>query len=213
MHGVRVSPIDIAQLRHRVARLQILAVYQQAEEFFWIFHRTHPRRVTFTRRNEEDVLTAVLRTFDITFDSSGQLEVDLFHCYRLARNLITHSPGADSPDSHRRVCDRLRAAISQSTYHKLSAPNPLSELQFDDFVLFTRSLKQLASNLCTATAPTDDEYVEYLRQDKSVMRRLRALANARQRSESYLVNYLRTNYSLSVEHAKSLAPVVLDTAR
>lgn len=212
-HGVHVHPIDLTKLRSRSARLQILAVYQQAESFFQAFRHTHPRQVEYNPRQDEDVLSATLRAFTIATLEVGQLEVGLFHYYRDARNLFMHNPQGNQSKEKRTNCINLREQVATSSYSNLNAPNYTDQIQFDDFVLFTRILKQLAANLCTATNPTDDELAACVRQDKQIMRKLNSLKDNRRRSINVVASFLRERYSIPIERAESISHLVLNEAR
>jgi|AP95_1055475.scaffolds.fasta_scaffold33901_2 hypothetical protein len=84
-HGIHVNVIDFRQLRTQSSRFQILAVYQQVEWFLNEFRGKHPRSADYMRTNDQDPLTATAEAFGVSKVSLGELEVDLFHHYRLAQ--------------------------------------------------------------------------------------------------------------------------------
>jgi len=204
MHEVCVNLIDFKDLRSRCARLQILAVYQQIEYFLEAFRKTHPRKVDYSAQSDGDRLSRTLSAFKITSREVGQLEVDIFQYYRLARNLIMHDPEGDQRKTHERKCKDLQTQVQQSSYQTLSAPNVIEELCFDDFVLFTRVGKQLASNLCQVTNPTDNELVEYALNDTTLIKKIKSLSNNRKRCINLAACFLREKFSVSDERSKTL---------
>jgi hypothetical protein len=212
-HKIRVDNFPMSEMRRRCSRLELLAVYQQAEEFFRNFRDLHPRKVTYNRNTNEDILTATLRAFKLTAAQVGQLEHDVFQYYRDTRNLITHDPSGEQRKTQQRTQERLRELVSESAYVKLAAPNLLDEISFDDFLLFTRSLKQLAANLCEATTPTDEELAAVVMDDQGIMSTLRALKeNPAGRCRS-VAGFLHERYSIPRERAEQILPLVRDTAR
>lgn len=143
----------------------------------------------------------------------GQLEVDLFEYYRAIRNLIMHDPEGNQRKRNVRMCEDLQLRVKDSPYSTLKAPNLLEELCFDDFVLFTRTGKQLAANLCTMTSPTDEEFAACVRNDDSLMKKVRSLSNNRQRCENLVAGFFRERYSVSDSRSRHLGRFVLNGAR
>jgi hypothetical protein len=139
----------------------------------------------------------------------GKLEVDLFEYYRGVRNLIMHDPEGDQRKTHQRTCKDLQTRVKDSSYSTLQAPNPIDKVCFDDFVLFTRTGKQLAANLCTMTNPTDDEFAASARNDVSLMKKVRSLSNNRQRCENLVAGFFRERYSVSDSRSRRLSQFVL----
>jgi hypothetical protein len=212
-HDVHVNVIDLADLRTRCAHLQLLAVYQQAEQFFRLFRKTHPRNVTFSRDADEDVLTATLAAFDVNPSQVGHLECDVFQYYRLARNFIMHDPEGDQRKTHKKKCAELRVQVSESPYKMLDAPNFIEQSAFDDFVLFTRTLKQLAGNLCTATIPTDDELAALAMATPHLLSKLKSLHARPDRCENAVAGFLRERYSISAARATKIGQLVVTATR
>jgi hypothetical protein len=212
-HGVFVNVIPLSDLRNRCARLELLSVNQQAEHFFRLFRKTHPRQMVYSRADDDDALTSTLESFNLNPAKVGQLEHDIFQYYRDARNLIMHDPERDQRKSQKRQCDKLRAQVAESNYKTLAAPNYIDSLCFDDFILFTRSLKQLAANLCDATVPTDEELAASVLATTELMRKLKFLEGNQTRRAHTVVGFLRERYSILVARAEQICKLVLDETR
>jgi hypothetical protein len=212
-HGVRVNKVAMSEVRGQCARLELLAVYQQADNFFRLFRKHHPRVVSFSRDSDDDVLTATLEAFKVKVAQVGQLEHDLFQYYRGARNLIMHDPAGEQRKTHKRSQATLLNAVKQSAYSALNAPNVVEQFAFDDFMLFTRALKQLAANLCEATNPTDEELASAALAEKPLMGKLRSLGERSARREQTVAGFLRERYSVPAARAQQVASLVLSTAR
>jgi hypothetical protein len=212
-HGVRVNTVAMDEVRRRCARLELLAVYQQAEHFFRLFRKTHPRSVEFRRDSDEDVLSATLDSFGVKASQVGQLEHDVFQYYRIARNLMMHDPEGDQRKTHKRTQEALRKSLEGSAYAKLDAPNLVDNLCFDDFILFSRALKQLAANLCEATSPTDTELVKVALSDDGLSSKLRFLGGNPGRQANAVASYLRERYSIPSTRAEAVTQLVLDMTR
>jgi len=74
--------------------------------------------------------------------------------YRGVRNKFAH-PDFDAA-RFSKTLPRIRMAMPASKYAKLSAPNTYNQVTFDDFILFSRAVKDTAlciSKLCQPTPP------------------------------------------------------------
>jgi hypothetical protein len=207
-HKICVNRFPMSELRRRCSRLELLAVYQQSEDFFRQFRNTHPRTIDYKRKNDEDVLTATLRAFNLSASQVGQFEHDVFQFYRGIRNLITHEPSADQSKVHQRDQATLRGLVANSPYSKLEAPNLINHISFDDFLLFTRTLKQLAANMCEETIPTDEELVAAITNNNMIIKKLRALGENSDRRHRVVAGFLHERYSIPLSRAERIFQLI-----
>lgn len=192
-YGVRVNNIDFVDLPSRWASLQVLSVYQKLEWFLVEFREEHPRDVR-GRKSDEDLLTYTLDAFDVSKHAVGVLEFEILDYYRLARNHLMHAPSAPQSKTHVTQHFRVERLKENTTYGRLSAPNTIDALNFDDFILFSRALKNLARNLCAATCPTADELVARLKKDPTLCRILNRTKQNQERMQKSLASYLQRCY-------------------
>jgi hypothetical protein len=192
-YGVRVNNIDFVDLPSRWASLQVLSVYQKLEWFLVEFREEHPRDVR-GRKSDEDLLSYTLDSFDVSKHAVGVLEFEILDYYRLARNRLMHAPSAPQLKTHVTQHSRIERLKENTTYGRLSAPNTIDALNFDDFILFSRALKNLARNLCAATCPTADELVARLKKDPTLCRILNRTKQNQERMQKSLASYLQRCY-------------------
>ncbi len=173
-HGIRVDVFDLDHFVQHAAALRLIGVTQAFEVFLSSFIEDHPRLGSRKdRRKGETLLDFVLRKLGLTAEVrrslKNGLEYQLYKYYRLTRNDIAHEALVEAaPTGPSQSLTELRAASSShSEYARLSAPNDLPKLTFDDYVLFTRSVKNLAAQLCQAGAFTDSEIVDWLETHRS----------------------------------------------
>lgn len=193
-YGVRVNNIDFEDLPSRWASLQVLSVYQQLEWFLDEFREEHPRDVR-SRRSDEDLLSYTLVAYGVSKHDAGMLEFEILDYYRLARNHLMHAPSAPQSKTHVTQLSRISGRLKENTaYRELSAPNTIDALNFDDFMLFSRALKNLARNLCAATCPTADELLARLKNNAPLRRLLNGTNQNEERMQRSLASYLQRCY-------------------
>ena len=176
-HGVRVDVFDLDRFVQHGAALRLIGVTQAFEVFLSTFIEEHPRIGSRKdRKNGETLLDFIVRKLglptEVRRDFKNGLEYRLYNYYRLMRNDVAHETLEDLAEAAPNPVDstemELRGASSfTSEYARLSAPNRLSALTFDDYVLFTRAAKNLAAQLCQAAAFTESEIIQWLETNRS----------------------------------------------
>jgi hypothetical protein len=206
-HGIKVNRIDFDSLPPRWASLQVLSVYQILEWFLVEFRQEHPRKVR-GKKDDEDLLSYTLSAFAVSKHKAGMLEFEILDYYRLARNHLMHNPAEPQAKTHITQCERIEELMDNTPYSKLRAPNKLIALGFDDFILFSRALKNLARALCAETCPTAEEFAALLDKDDTLRKVLRGTNQNRDRVHNKLESYLRRRYGLP-SCAESLSTAIL----
>lgn len=211
--GIRVN-IDgknksISELQKEWPKMQISAVHQMAEEFFTNFDDQHPHQIK-AKRQDESLMSFTLRAYHVSRIDVGKLQYELVDYYREVRNCIMHKPTSSKINSLKLKRVQLHKDIENSIYSSLNAPNLINELTFDDFILFSRSLKHLAGKLCQATMPTDEEFINAVKSDAELDKRLSRLTNNKKRKKNLIAAYLRERYSLNDSIVNRLTNILGD---
>lgn len=171
IHGIRVDSVDLQRFARRNTELQLVAVTQAFEMFLNDYVGEHPRLTSREgREGQETLLEFIVRKLKIAPDDSQtltqSLEYRVYNYYRALRNSVAHGTRSGAAASHpnNRGLDQLkRDCKGCSEYQRLDAPNPETLLSFDDYVLFTRASKRLASQLCEVGSFSDDELLSWAR--------------------------------------------------
>jgi len=194
--GIHVNRVDVPSLRPHVARLYILTVHQCLEDFLIGLRDEHPKGKEWDIDDNADRLTKIART--IGFEHT--LAFDVCQYYRDIRNATVHRSARNRIGGDGPALEALRDRVAENpALWNLHAPNRYEAVSFDDFVLFTRSTKTLAEDLCKAARPSDEELAEIV-EAKTVNLESRfrkapeRLANARS-------GFLQTTYSISRQEA------------
>lgn len=193
-HGVRVNDLDGKSLMSQWAKLQIGAVASYLEVFLDDFRVELPREGR-QRNSKEDLVTYMLDVYKVKKSEVGELQFDLLNYYRRVRNRFIHDPTAEESKRLVREAESLRETIAggDSPYRKLSAPNAPEFLGFDDFVLFSRALKDFAKGLCSEVQVSDEEIKSRLLENRALRSALRK-QNKPERRANLLANYIRKHF-------------------
>lgn len=221
LHKVRVNYVEIKALQRQIAQLYILLVYQQAEEFLEGFRDEYPRSNHWSYTDGDDLLTSILKNIGSNFlsntNSIGKIQVEIFHYYRLVRNRFMHTVIPD-----RRLDKYLTGVLAfnseiQKIYNISNAPNDFDNLTFDDFILFSRVIKDIARILCQLGCPTDTELVQMVLEfDKKEMHGvnlniMKKWINNPVRMRKALSNLVGSLFSLGFSESESVVDGLIDS--
>lgn len=208
-YAVRVHDLVEASLQGYWAKLQIGAVARYLEMFLDDFRKELPRDFR-KRESKEDLLSYTLDVYKIKKTAAGELQFDLLTYYRKVRNRFTHESSAEDSKKLSREAAALREVIAQgdSPYKRLEAPNAPEEVGFDDFILFTRALKDFAKGMCAAVEVSDEEIRSRLSADLDLKKSLKK-HNRPERRAGFLANYIRLHIGFQCS-AESTSQRLLD---
>lgn len=216
-HNIRVDNIEVPLLRSHISQLYIITVYAQAEEFLKSFQDEHPLSPNWQCEKEDDPLKKILKNSNQDYQTSkklvGCLEVELFDHYRMVRNRFVHVE-IDTSRIDSKVPKLREEVKNNSNYRQLNAPNIYSDMSFDDFILFTRIVKQLAFKLCQAGRPSDRQLadaVSTIIQSKNSslsFQKLKQLKYKPDRVKNCLETFLRELYGLDKIESSPIAQMI-----
>jgi hypothetical protein len=215
--NVRVDTLDVALLQQQIAQLHIASVHQEFESFLKDMTR-ELRGELIQRVQDESLLKSTLVSlfggYEKAVKAVGRFEVEVAEYYRLVRNSFAHA-GAEG--AVKKDVNALRQLVGrqEASFSKLNAPKKYSDVEFDDFILFTRAVKQLANNLCLAARPADQEIVQMVvRLNQSGHRNVNLKKLVAQnpqpvRLRRALAGLLRTLYSLEVNESTPIIELLI----
>ncbi|KWV92431.1 hypothetical protein ASS64_14340 [Erythrobacter sp. AP23] len=165
--GIAVQELDLANLPNRSAALFLVGAYQQLEGFLYDFADEFGTLVgapVRTRVNGEAPLDWVLDALPGGFTlNKHRIWIErylILDYYRLVRNHLNHprKSRASLAASHATLTSldpMIRGAYG------LPAPSEPDNLSFDDFLLLTRIVKYLATDLCRLAQLTGADLVQH----------------------------------------------------
>src|SRR5262249_31081378 len=154
----------------RLSQLNVVSVYQIAEQVFEEFRDEYPGSAGWKYDGKSEgvlrtIINNVVGKYDQGCKELGALEVDVVEHYRAVRNRFMHTEINDKRVNESAAELRSRVAGSKE-YGKLKAPSAYTEMQIDDFILYTRALKKLVERLCIVARPSDKMISEMVQDGK-----------------------------------------------
>lgn len=150
LYNIKVNDISVDDAISKIRRYYIVSIYQIQENFF-ISLNDYLNRYAKGYREKKDGESMLkylcYRLLDMQkVNDEPYLYYLICDYYRLVRNYVVHIEDTRKIDNAYSVVKERSADISDR-FQKLAAPNNIGEIAFDDFVLYSRSLKKLAKKL------------------------------------------------------------------
>ena len=129
--------------------------------------------------------------------SIEKFKKDLYNYYRLLRNDVAHCLNQDYEKEYKAI-DKIAIAAFYTT---LNEPKEKSQLSFDDFVLCTANIKNIADILTVSLLPHIDwEQFVLSSKDKLIPKYVRFLHEGRiKRLHTYVSNSIKNLYGYTLD--------------
>jgi hypothetical protein len=217
-YGVRVDTLDAPLLKRLLTQLHLTTVHQEFESFLQSMMREHRGKAVELEKGDsllKGTLKDAFGAYEAGVKKLGRFEVEIAEYYRLVRNSFAHD---GSTVAAKADIPRLRKLLEEQddkSYARLSAPHAVDSVDFDDFILFSRVSKRLASNFCLEWRPTDKRIAEMLKEqsessesgiDFSRLGRIKQNEGQLRRTVS---NGLRTMYSIEHDEAEPIVDILV----
>jgi hypothetical protein len=213
-HGVCVNLGEFALWRKHLSQSYIITVYESAERFFREFRAEHI--ALFAKEwsgdaHSKDPLTLCLENVSDSVECSSEFVgddlVSRFQYYRLLRNWIVHGKQR-SPDKETVHYRNLPpySPLNIKALGRLTAPNKPNQINFDDFILFSRVTKLIADRLCAISAPPQNHW-----ESAFDIKPFQHLRNNSKRFRNAVIGKLRTDYGMDDETSKWISKNICDS--
>ena len=162
-HKIKVDTFNTQALTSRIRQFYILSAYQQADQFLDEFRQEHKSTCLSQwgdKNTGEADLDYVLRTLaeNVTKGKKliGEENYAAYQYYRKIRNRFAHSENDDES-----VDKDLPKVVEFSEFYKTryslsNVPNIYKNISFDDFLLATSVIKNIAQTFCYIFKPSND---------------------------------------------------------
>ena len=158
-HNIYVHTVDLSVYRARISHSYILSVYQTAELFIHQFREEHIDlyNKTWTLDDSKDnLLIKTIRKISAINPATLQIgahRLSIFNYYRVVRNKYSHDRISETRvDQEFKNISQFIAQV-QIDYLDLVAPNDYDNISFDDFILFSRTIKDISYKLNELVTP------------------------------------------------------------
>lgn len=169
-HGIRVNSVKEEMFRSRISQSYILSVFQTFELYLRKLKNEYGDLYNLKIVLADTSDSLLKKTMQKISNSKrinqeiGESRIETFEYYRAIRNKYAHEYIDDK---------KMGRAFSKITefktnieknYPDLNAPNLWTEIGFDDFILFTRTVKDIARGIAVLVEPMDETvYISYYR--------------------------------------------------
>ncbi|MDF2454087.1 MAG: hypothetical protein K0R51_80 [Cytophagaceae bacterium] len=166
-HNICVNTVDQSVYRARISHSYILSVYQTAELFMHQFRDEHIDLYnnTWTLEDTKDnLLIKTIRKISAVNPATlhiGAHRISLFNYYRVVRNKYSHDRISEIRVGQEFQNINQFATQIQIDYPGLLAPNDFDNISFEDFILFSRAIKDIAYKLNDLVTPTNEQLRDY----------------------------------------------------
>lgn len=206
-HKIIVDCIDRNIYRARISHSYILSVYQTFELFLRQFKDEYNDLFNSNWKFDESsdsLLTKLIKKIANVNNAKnkiGEFRLELFDYYRIIRNKYSHEyiDDAKVKKSHKKII-AYKKDIAKS-YPKLKAPNEYGKISFDDFILFTRLVKDIADELNEIIKPSDlNMFADYYRRKDL----FRSISQNSTRYQNAIKGHLREYFGIVDDSEKIL---------
>lgn len=203
-HNIKVNDVQFKELRIRSAQLHILNVYQQFEDYLENFRDEHPDSENWKYPKDiKGLFLNVLHNLNGDKNIISEAELEIINYYRLMRNIFMHP---EIPNTkHDSKVNKITSLIEKDeSLSKLHAPNKYLELGFDDFILFTRTVKKVAHKLCIIGRPSNEQIADTIKKRVS----FKKYKNNSKRMENARLTFCRCEYSMNETEAAEIVKIL-----
>lgn len=210
-HNVYVNTVDKSVFRSRISQGYILSVYQAMELCIRNFKHDYNDLYFKDKKFDDTTDSLLIKLIKIIGDKNhcinviGEYRIYIYDYYRMVRNKYSHDIIEESKieKAYRELLiyyDEIKLH-----YPSLSAPNPYTDIEFDDFIFFSRVVKEIITSLNDFAAPTDNQLSEYY-----IHKKLYSELNQKlDRKANAYIGHMRANFGIDKARAENIVSLVM----
>lgn len=200
-HSIRVNDVTLTTYREKICRGYLIMVAQNFEQFLGELKQDYLLLFKESWRQRKEGETLLDNTLlSLNVKPNAQL-LALFKYYSFIRNSHAHGDIKDANQELKKVYEYKESIIGK---YRLDAPNHFDKIKFDDFILFTRAVKDLSDEITNPIYTKiieQDLVVKYLNTTDS-FKSVRKLAEPRR--SIALQNAVKTKFGLSNDYSNKI---------
>lgn len=172
-HNIKVNSVKQSFYKNRIAQSYILSVYQAFELYLREFkvEQSNLYNKSWKLSDSSDSLLFKIidevSSIEVAKKTIGEFRIGIYEYYRVIRNKYSHEIIKDTKikKAYNEIL-KFKTEILLN-YPNLNAPNTFNTICFDDFILFSRVVKDIADGLCELITPDSKElFIEYYKRNK-----------------------------------------------
>lgn len=199
-HNIKVDYVEPKTFENRVMLLHIVSVYEQLECYYDNIIVQHPLIQNKVGRKDGETLIDFILKKTSSNKLKDSIEYKTLEYYRLIRNQFVHV--ADHDNRLVSLKKEILTLKDVSEYLNLSAPNDYKELKFDDFILFTRCIKEFAQKINNLYTKNNKELKEIIIKNHSS--KLTKYLQSKDRLRKLIKQLLIIDYNIRDEELENL---------
>lgn len=194
-YGIYLRDLSLENYRHVINSSYLLFPYASFDEFISSFIN----EVRFLIKKDFELVCKkdasrferlIVSIHDIGINPEiPQIQIDLFNYYRLIRNSVAHK-GVNNLSS---IYKRIDLNEIKSMYPTLTGLQVEGVTDFDDFILCTANIKDIA-NILTIALEKHINWVDIMCQNDDIFPKHKKFSN--RRKKTYLINWIRIKYGV-----------------
>ncbi len=208
---IKIDTVDKSIYRSRISQSYILSVYQNAELFIHQFRDecNHLKNSNWKLDDtKENLLIKTIRKITNINSATkliGEHRLAIFNYYRVIRNKYSHDRIEDTKVEKEYLKVLVHKAEINNDYPNLNAPNDFDNISFDDFILFSRIVKDIAYILSDIIIPNNEELKSYyLRMDL-----FKELNQNPERKNNAIKGHMNNTFGIEIEQAEEIIKLIL----
>lgn len=164
------------------------------DDFMIDFHTLLDKKIPLSRHKSK--LQSILdylagESFVISLED---FSTSLYDYYRLIRNSLAHDSLKKEPEITE-IFSTLNITSVHSRYPRLSAPHDMNDLKFDDFILCTANIKNIADKL-TKSLENKIDWGKFSGRNSNLFPKLKKFRSNKTRQVSYIKNVISDIYGI-----------------
>lgn len=192
-HKIKVNYVEPKAFGDRVILLHIINVYEQLECYYKNIIKEHPLIQNKIGKTDDVTLIDFILKKSSSYDYlKDSIEYNTLEYYRLIRNSFVHA--VNNEKNLLKYKNNILELKDKSEYSKLDAPNDYKELKFDDFILFTRCIKEFAKKINNLYKQNKSELKEIIIKNHSL--KLKRYLQSKDRLRKLIKQLLIIDYNI-----------------
>lgn len=206
--GIRVNDVSPKTAMKKVREYYIITVFQVFEDFLEQMHDYLKNYCEYQGKKDPSVpmLKLVHKNLIGMQRVSEHSYLNYLICdyYRLIRNLCAHTDNVNKVQTAYSLLQERKEEL-QEMYPQLSSPHSYDDIDFDDFILYSRAVKNLACLYVTNMKYDINKFI-----DKSGLERFRRYKNNPKRLRAKLMQELTVKHSVDSENIEKMVDKLIE---
>ena len=198
---IQTDAVEPTLLINRLSLQYIASVQQYAEYFYYEFRKEYQdvfnTNLVIGDSNESILTKLIMKIPNVQLSKMSEhsnIYFLILEYYRKIRNKYSHQFKITDDTIENAYQEIKKHEVKIQEIFKINdAPNKYQELNFNDFMIFTKALKYFSQDLCREINPNEDVFIDYM---KRIQFKKRLKQNDKRYKES-IRTFLASRFSIT----------------